>query len=110
VSSDRGHNDVLCLHEFLWCLRLDFEQLRAHLLSRSLLSMVEAVTLARVEDLGNGTLTLIKRMTLLFLENAEELRLNILRRRNKSRSKRPRQITRDVPKTSDLYHKSNILA
>jgi hypothetical protein len=33
-------------------------------------------------------------MLLFFLENAGELRLNILRRRNKPRSKRPGYITR----------------
>jgi hypothetical protein len=46
------HDTVLRLHEFLRCLRPKFEQLRAQLLAHSPLStMVEAVTLARAEEI-----------------------------------------------------------
>jgi hypothetical protein len=46
------HDSVLCLHEFFGCLRLKFEQLRAQLLSHSpLSSMVEAITVARAEEI-----------------------------------------------------------
>jgi hypothetical protein len=46
------HDSVLRLHKFLRCLHPMFEQLRAQLLVRSpLLTMVEAVTLAQVEEI-----------------------------------------------------------
>jgi hypothetical protein len=46
------HDGVLRLHEFLRRLRTEFEQLRAQLLARPPLpTMVEAVTLARVEEI-----------------------------------------------------------
>jgi hypothetical protein len=47
------HNTVLCLHEFLRRLRLEFEQLRAQLLARSPLPpLVDEVTLARAEEIS----------------------------------------------------------
>jgi hypothetical protein len=48
----QGHTGVLRLHEFLRRLRLEFEQLQAQLLAHSPLpSLVEAVTLARAEEI-----------------------------------------------------------
>jgi hypothetical protein len=46
------HNNVLRLHEFLRCFRLEFQQFQAQLLAHSPLpTMVEAVTLAWVEGI-----------------------------------------------------------
>jgi hypothetical protein len=48
----QGHTSALRLHELLWRLHLELEQLRAQLLTRSpLASLVEAVTLARAEEI-----------------------------------------------------------